>query len=156
MIAEPAWPEWHEVRGGSTLPVLSFPVTYTTMALDVAGTRDLYPPHHDPDAAQAQGAKTIFLNTMWYQALIGRYVTDWAGPNSFLRRLSVEMRANCGPGDVLSVTGKVKGTRRDEQDRLLVDVTVSIDKPDQAGAVRAEVTVELWPVRFDDDGRMAP
>jgi 3-oxo-4,17-pregnadiene-20-carboxyl-CoA hydratase beta subunit len=140
-------PRWAEVADGTTLAPLVFPVTYTTMALDVAGTRDLYPPHHDPDAARAHGAPTVFLNTMWFQGLVGRYVTDWAGADSFLRRLSVEMRSNCGPGDVLSVTGEVRGKHQDDQHRLLVDLAVSIAKADQRVAVRAEATVELWPER---------
>jgi hypothetical protein len=145
VTAELTGPRWAEIVNGATLPLLVFPVTYTTMALDVAGTRDLYPPHHDPDAARAHGSPTVFLNTMWYQGLVGRYVTDWAGPNSFLRRLSVEMRSNCGPGDVLSVTGEVTGKHRDDERRLLVDLAVSIDKADQRAAVRANATVELWP-----------
>jgi MaoC like domain len=147
MTPAPGGPQWVDVVDGTVLPPLVFPVTYTTMALDVAGTRDLYPPHHDPDAARAHGAPTIFLNTMWYQGLVGRYVTDWAGPDSFLRRLMVEMRSNCGPGDVLTVTGEVTGKHRDDGQRLLVDLTVSIARADRQVAVRAGATVELWATR---------
>lgn len=134
---------WRDVDYGLVLPPLVFPVTHTTMAMAVAGTRDLYPPHHDPDVARAHGAGAIFLNTMWYQGLIGRYVTDWSGPNGFLRRLSIDMRSNCGPGDELTVRGRVTDKRRDESGRSLVDLSIGIDRVDDAGAVLATVTVEL-------------
>ena len=139
------WPEWDRVDVGLVLATLDFRVTYTTMVLDVAGTRDLYPPHHDPDAARAHGAKTIFLTTMWFQGLVGRFVSDWAGPNSFLRRLGIEMLANCGPGDTLTVSGRVTARRIDERQQRVVDLDIGIAKQDGVAAVRASATVELWP-----------
>lgn len=144
MTADLNGPAWDDVEDDTSLPILVFPVTYTTMALDVAGTRDLYPPHHDPDAALAHGAKTIFLNTMWYQGLVGRYVSDWAGPNSFLCRLGIEMRANCGPGDTLTVSGRVVTKRVDDRRRRVADLAVTIAKDDGTEAVRAAASVELW------------
>ena len=41
--------DWTDVKEGQQLPPLVFPVSYTTLALDVAGTRDFYPIHHDPE-----------------------------------------------------------------------------------------------------------
>ena len=136
-------PDWTEVAEGQQLPPLIFPVTYTTLALDVAGTRDFYPIHHDPDFARANGVRNIFLNTMWYQGLVGRFVTEWGGPESFLRRLKVEMKANGCPGDTLTVRGTVLAASRDDAGRKLVDIDVRIDNQDQPDAVIAKLTLEL-------------
>jgi acyl dehydratase len=131
------------VKAGQQLPPLTIPVTYTTLALDVAGTRDFYPIHHDPDFAKDNGVANIFLNTMWYQGLIGRFVTEWGGPESFLRKLKVDMKANGSPGDTQTVRGTVLSASRDDRGRKLVDIDVRIDNQRQPDAVIAKVTLEL-------------
>jgi acyl dehydratase len=135
--------DWTEVEVGQRLPPLTFPISYTTLALDVAGTRDFYPIHHDPDFAKGNGVQNIFLNTMWYQGLIGRFVTEWGGPESFLRKLKVQMKANGCPGDTLTVRGAVLSTSRDDQGRKLVDIDIRIDNQRKADAVIATLTLEL-------------
>jgi hypothetical protein len=140
-----AGPRWDDVGEGDAIAPLTVDVTYTTLAMDVAGTRDFYPLHHDPVVARASGAPDIFLNTMWYQGIVGRYVTDWGGSEAFLRRLRVDMRAHCCPGDQLTVHGTVVRRHRDAEQRLLVDLDVRIDRHDHPDAVVAAVTVELAP-----------
>ncbi len=133
---------WGDVEVGTELPPLTFPVTLTTLAKDVAGTRDIYPIHHDPEFARSNGARNIFLNTMWYQGLLGRYVTDWGGPESFVRSLGFDMRGTNCPGDTLSVHGTV--TKVYEREGLqLVDLDVRIDNQIQSDAVVARMTLEL-------------
>ena len=133
---------WEEVSVGQTLDPLRFEVTYSTLARDVVGTRDWYRIHHDPPFAQANGAPNIFLNTMWYQGLIGRYVAEWAGYESFLRKLRVTIRSHGCPGDILTVGGTVIG-RTENQGRLLVQLEVAIDNGRRADAVLGAVTAEL-------------
>ncbi len=134
---------WADVTEGQTLPALTFPVTYSTLAKDVAGTRDIYRVHHDPDFARSTGARHIFLNTMWYQGLIGRFITDWAGPESFLRKLSIAMNVPGCPGDVLTVHGTVTRVYPGDAGMGLADVAVRIDNQTQGGVVTAQVTVEI-------------
>ena len=70
---------WDDVREGDALDTLAFPITMRTLMIDVAGTRDLYPIHHDREFAKRNGARDIFVNTMFYEGLFGRIATDWAG-----------------------------------------------------------------------------
>ena len=134
---------WDDVAEGQQLPALTFDVTYTTLAMDVSGTRDIYPIHHDPDFATSNGVSNIFLNTMWYQGLVGRFVTDWGGIDSFLRKLKIEMKINGCPGDTLRVTGTVVRKFEDEAGRKLVDLDVRIANGDKPDAVISAATVEL-------------
>jgi acyl dehydratase len=135
---------WDAVQEGDELPRLTFgPVTVTHLVKDAAGTRDLYPIHHDREFARANGARDIFFNTMWYQGFIGRYVTtEWAGHEALLRRLAFSMRGPNCPGDVITARGRV--LKKYQQDgRKLVDLDVRLDNqlgPDQ---VIASVTVEF-------------
>lgn len=133
---------WDQVSVGRKLDPLHFEVTYSTLARDVVGTRDLYRIHHDPPFAQANGAPNIFLNTMWYQGLIGRYIAEWAGYESFLRKLRVNIRSHGCPGDTLVVGATVLG-RTERDGRLLVDLEVTIGNGRRADAVVGAVTVEL-------------
>ncbi|WP_169945162.1 hypothetical protein [Microbispora sp. H11081] len=130
------------VEVGLELPPLHFDVSLTTLAKDVAGTRDIYEIHHNSEFAKANGARDMFLNTMWYQGLLGRYLTDWAGSNSFVRKIGFDMRGTNCPGDHLVVRGKVTGVRSEDA-RTLVDLDVSIDNQLQKDTVVARVTVEL-------------
>jgi acyl dehydratase len=135
--------KWDGVSEGDAMTELEFgPITVTTLAMDVSGTRDLYPIHHDREFAKRNGARDIFMNTMWYQGLLGRYVTDWGGPESFVRRLGFDMRGTNCPGDTLTVHGTV--TRKYVEDgRKLADLDVRIDNQDQPNTVVARMTVEL-------------
>ncbi len=134
---------WDSVSEGDALPELEFgPITLTTMAMDVSGTRDLYPIHHDREFAKNNGARDIFVNTMWYQGLLGRYVTDWGGPESFLRKLGFDMRGTNCPGDTLKVRGTVTRTYEDDGKKL-ADLDVRIDNQDATDTCVARITVEL-------------
>lgn len=135
--------DWDSVFEGSSLQPLEFgPITMTTQVMDASGTRDLYPIHHDREFAKANGARDIFLNTMWYQGLLGRFVNEWGGPESFIRKLSFDMRATNCPGDQLTVRGTV--TKKYEQEgQKLVDLDVRIDNQIQPGTVTARITLEL-------------
>jgi acyl dehydratase len=133
---------WSEVSPGEPLDELVLEVSATTLAMAVAGTGDFYPLHHDRDFARANGARDAFLNTMWYQGLLGRVATDWGGPESFIRRMSVKMRAPSCPGDTLTVTGSV--TRAYNGDgRRLVDLELAIHNQLARDAVTADLTLEL-------------
>lgn len=134
--------DWSDVASSQQLPPLNFDVGLSTLAKDVAGTRDIYPIHHDSQFAKDNGARDIFLNTMWYQGFLGRFVTDWAGHESFIRKLGFDMRGTNCPGDTLTIHGSV--TKKYETDgKKLVDLDVRIDNQQQKDTVVAKMTVEI-------------
>lgn len=134
---------WATVNEGDDLPPLQFgPVTVTHLIKDASGTRDLYPIHHDREFAKKNGARDIFFNTMWYQGFLGRFVTEWGGPESLVRKLGFDMKGTNCPGDVITARGKV--TKKYERDGMkLVDLAVSLDNQLQADSVVARMTLEL-------------
>jgi hypothetical protein len=76
--------------------------------------------HHDAELAHAKGAPDIFMNILTSNGLVGRYVTDWAGPRARLTAISIRLGVPAYPGDELTFTGRV--TERDGP-RLTLAVT---------------------------------
>jgi hypothetical protein len=63
--------------------------------------------HHDKAAAQAQGLPDVFMNILTTNGLVGRFVTDWAGPDALVRGVKTKLGGPNMPGDQLSLRGKV-------------------------------------------------
>jgi hypothetical protein len=64
--------------------------------------------HHDKSAAQAQGMGDVFMNILTTNGLVGRYVTDWAGPDALVRGVAIKLGAPNLPGDTMKMVGSVK------------------------------------------------
>jgi len=99
---------WDDVRVGDVLPELRMPITQKTLALAAAGTRDFMPYHHNSAFARSVGSRDAFVNTMFNQALLGRYVTDWTGPDTNLVSQTLQMTDQLCLGDLGVVQGRVE------------------------------------------------
>jgi acyl dehydratase len=88
--------------------------------------------HHDDTIAQQVGNPSVFGHGMLSMGLAARVVKDWFGAES-IRRLQVRFSKQVWPGDVLTATAKVTGTREDGGATLVdLDVTVVNQKGDTA------------------------
>lgn len=96
-----------EVEVGQTLPELPLEITPTMIVSTALATRDFQDVHHDRDLAQKQGSKDIFMNILTSAGFLGRYVTDWAGPEALLRETQIRLGAPNYPYDTMRVTGEV-------------------------------------------------
>lgn len=102
---------WEDVREGDDLEGFSLELTATRMVLAVSGTQDVYPVHHDPAFARAAGHADIFLNTAFIRGCLCRLLTDWIGPDGFVKSLSFQMRKPNLMGETIGVRGRVKKKR---------------------------------------------
>jgi acyl dehydratase len=98
---------------GTELPELVVPITTTLVVAGALASRDYTPVHHDKAAAQATGMQDVFMNILTTNGLVGRYVTDWAGPDAVLKGVSIKLGTPNLPGDAMKLRGKVSG--RDEK-----------------------------------------
>jgi len=96
-----------DVSVGDELPGLDVPLTASIIVGGALASRDFTPVHHDRSAAQAQGMQDVFMNILTTNGYVGRYVTDWAGPNAAIRELSVKLGGPNLPGDTMKMSGKV-------------------------------------------------
>ncbi|NQT47630.1 MAG: acyl dehydratase [Chloroflexi bacterium] len=120
---------WEDVREGQDLPILSKEISATTIIAGAIATRDFYPLHHDFRFAQKAGAKDILMNNITTGGFVGRYLTDWSGPEGEIKRMKFRLGMPCHPNDTLTMTGKVAKKYRDTGEHL-VDVEYNFLVPD--------------------------
>jgi hypothetical protein len=96
-----------DVTVGDELPALDIPITATLIIGGAIASRDYQDVHHDSDLARERGAKDIFMNILTTNGLVGRFVTDWAGPEAILTKVSIRLGAPNYPGDSMRLTGRV-------------------------------------------------
>ncbi len=99
---------------GDELPELPISITTSLVVGGALASRDFTPVHHDRTAAQATGLQDVFMNILTTNGLVGRYVTDWAGPDALVRKLAIKLGTPNLPGDTLTFTGKVASVEDEE------------------------------------------
>jgi acyl dehydratase len=104
---------------GDRLPDLTIAITPTLIIAGALATMDFNVIHHDRDRAQADGSKDIIMNILTTNNLVGRYVTDWAGPASRLRSVALQLGVPNFPGDEMTFHGEVAAREPDEAGTLL-------------------------------------
>lgn len=119
MSAAPRTLRRGEVAVGDELPVLDVPITATAIVAGAIASRDYQDVHHDRDLAVARGSRDIFMNILTTNGYVGRFVTDWAGPEALLLRVDIRLGAPNHPGDTMHMTGRVTAV---EGDHVTVEV----------------------------------
>ena len=118
---------------GDELPELMLEMTATRIVAGAIATGDFMPVHHDRDYAQAQGAPDILMNILSTNAYCGRYLSDWAGPESLVRSLAIRLGVPVLAGSTLRFTGRVTAVETAGEERLVhVDLAASNDLGDHA------------------------
>src|SRR5262249_47015993 len=74
-------PPLESVSVGDKLPELVVELTPTSIIAGAIASQDYAPVHHDRDFAQQMGHPEIFMNIQTSTGYVGRYITDWAGPD---------------------------------------------------------------------------
>jgi acyl dehydratase len=98
---------YEDVAVGDRLPELVLPLTPTLIISTAIASRDYQDVHHDRDLAVARGSKDIFMNILSTNGFVGRFVTDWAGPEALLRKVDIRLGAPNYPGDTMTLRGSV-------------------------------------------------
>ena len=101
-----------QVTQGAELPPLEIPITPTLIISGAIASRDYQDVHHDRDLARERGAKDIFMNILTTNGFVGRFITDWAGPEALLKKVAIRLGAPNYPYDTMRITGTV--TKKDD------------------------------------------
>ncbi|TQK29063.1 MaoC family dehydratase [Arthrobacter sp. SLBN-53] len=96
-----------DVAVGTKLPDLQIYGDPTFIVSTAIATRDYQDVHHDRDKAQAKGSKDIFVNILTDTGLVGRYVTDWAGPNARVKSIKLRLGVPWYAYDTITFSGEV-------------------------------------------------
>jgi acyl dehydratase len=98
---------YDDVAVGDALPELAVPLTRTLIVATAIASRDFQDVHHDPGLAVERGSKDVFMNILSTNGFVGRFVTDWAGPDALVRSVDIRLGAPNYPGDTMRLTGSV-------------------------------------------------
>jgi acyl dehydratase len=109
-----------DVAEGDELPALDVPITTTAIVAGAIASRDYQDVHHDAELARRRGSKDVFMNILTTNGYVGRFVTDWAGPDAVLKKVAIRLGAPNYPGDTMRMTGRVTA----KGDDGLVDVEI--------------------------------
>ena len=132
---------YSDVYEGQELPSLEIDVSTGLIVATALASRDYQNVHHDRDQAIALGSKDIFMNILTTNGLVGRLVTDWAGPLGELKRVNIRLGVPNYAGDKMHLSGTVKSMQIDGGQNL-VDVDV-IGKNSMGNHVTGTVVVAL-------------
>ncbi len=126
------------VSVGDKLPNLDIEISVGLVVGGAIASRDFTPVHHNKTAANAQGLTDVFPNILTDNGLVGRFVTDWAGPDSTIKRVNIKLGAPTYPGEILKMTGEV------------------VAKDDATGIIDVKVTGKaVWGMHVDGTVRIA-
>lgn len=110
-------PRYADVAVGDELPTLEIPITAKLIVGGAVASRDFQDVHHDLERARELGSPNIFMNILSTNGLIGRFVTDWAGPEARLKKVDIRLGAPNYPGDTMTFSGAVSA--KDDDLRLI-------------------------------------
>src|SRR5258707_7665186 len=96
-----------DVSVGDELPTLDIPLTRTLIVSTAIASRDYQDVHHDPGLAQQRGSKDVFMNILSTNGFVGRFVTDWAGPDAVIKQVAIRLGAPNYPADTMRITRAV-------------------------------------------------
>lgn len=114
---------WGDLAVGDEVPLFELPVTATVIVAGAIASRDFMPAHHDHAFAIGQGAPDVFMNILTTNGYVSRFITDWAGPETVLRKIAIRLGVPAVPGKPLRFTGVVTALRRQGEEGL-VDIAV--------------------------------
>ena len=112
---------YDDVAVGDELPVLEIPLTPTLIISGAVASRDFNVLHHDRDRAVAAGAADIFMNILTTNGLVGRFVSEWAGPEAIVERVAIRLGAPNYPYDTFRLSGRV-AAREERDGRRVVEL----------------------------------
>jgi acyl dehydratase len=110
-----------DVSVGAKLPELPIELTPALIIGGAIASRDFNPVHHDKAHAQRQGLPDVIMNILTTNGLVGRYVTDWAGPDAVVKNIAIKLGAPNVPGDTMKMKGTIKA-KNDSDGTVEVDV----------------------------------
>ena len=98
---------FQDVRVGEQLPELVVELTPTRIIAGAIASRDYQDVHHDVELARRRGMPGIFMNILTTNGFVGRFVTDWAGPDAAVKSIAIRLGVPNLAGDAMRMTGRV-------------------------------------------------
>ncbi len=96
-----------DIAVGDPLSPMEIELTHTIVTATAIASMDFMPVHHDKDFALSQFAPDAFLNILSTNGFVSRFLTDWAGPSTWVKNISIKLGVPAVPHQTLRFTGEV-------------------------------------------------
>ena len=133
---------FEDVQTNDELPPVVESADELRMFFFSAATNNGHRIHYDLPYAQSEGHPALLVHGPLQAAWMGKYVTDWAGPDGHLVRFAIQNRGSAYPRQPLTFSGRVVG-KREEDGRGLVDLELVETNPEGAVLMPGSATVSL-------------
>jgi acyl dehydratase len=110
---------WDEVESGSEIPTLEKHPTTQQLVKYAGASGDFYQIHYDKDFALNNNLPGVIIHGALKNAFLGQMMTDFAGPEGWVRKLAVQYRGMDQPGAAVRCKGRVVKKYSDGPDRLV-------------------------------------
>lgn len=119
-----------DIAVGDEVSPMAIDLTHSIIAGTAIATRDFMPVHHDKDFALSQFAPDVFLNILSTNGFVSKFLTDWAGPRAWVKKIDIKLGVPAVPHQTLRFTGAVldKGESGEK-----VEITVSVVAANDSG-----------------------
>ena len=145
-MTTPAQLFFDDVSVGDALTTGTETVDRTQMFFFSAATYNGHRIHYDRTwATEVEGYPDVLVHGPLQAALMARTLTDWAGPDGRLVRISLQNRSTAFPGEELRFVGTVVG-KREQDGQGLVELEIRGEKGLDETLMPGTATVAL-PVR---------
>lgn len=128
-----------DISAGDEAPVVSHELGRTDLVRYAGASGDFNPMHTDEVAAQAAGLPSVFGHGMFSMGLLGRAVTDWAGPGN-VKVYGVRFTKQTWPGETLNTRIVVSGKEVTDEGKIII-ADVSLENQD--GEVKCSGTTRV-------------
>ncbi len=117
---------WEDIEEGTELPALVKRPTTRQLVEYAGASGDFYQIHYDKDFAQETGLTGVIIHGALKNAFLAQLVTEWAGPEGTLKRLTCQYRGMDYPD--LTITAKGTITRKYKADNQnLIDCNIWLE-----------------------------
>ena len=133
---------YEDVEVGTEITPLVKHPTNTQLFTFSAVTRNVHRIHYDKDYAIKRGLPGVVVHGQLAGCFLGQLITDWAGDEGNLKKLTLSYKGMNFPGETLVCKGKV--TRKYvEDDRHFVVCNIWVENPRGERTVTGTATVTL-------------
>ena len=119
-----------DIAVGDEVSPMAIDLTHSIIAGTAIATRDFMPVHHDKDFALSQFAPDVFLNILSTNGFVSKFLTDWAGPRAWVKKIDIKLGVPAVPHQTLRFTGAVLDKSESGEK---VEITVSVVAANDSG-----------------------
>jgi hypothetical protein len=112
-----------DIKVGDAIKPMDIKLTHTIVTATAIASMDFMPVHHDKDYALSQFAPDAFLNILSSNGFVSKFLTDWAGPETWVKKINVKLGVPAVPHQVLRFSGEVLA-KNIVGDECVIDVSV--------------------------------